>query len=271
MNTCARCGHEWGIGRFCTNCGHQLGEPVPEDDVLLQSPDDTVIPDQSEPRHRWWLPIAIGIVLVLLLVWVLLSLLGEDDSTSPSASSANESPASARNRPDRSSPPAEAEDVINVAPTARIQAPPPAPPTTDLDGTQAAYVPAQLVDGTPATCWRVSGDATGTTITFTLGRPTTLTRVGLVNGYAKQVSDGAGVIDWYPNNRRITGVEWIFDDGTSVRQDLAEVSRLQRIRIASVTTQTVQLRILGVTAPGAGLLGRDYTAISEVVISGAPA
>ncbi len=35
-----------------------------------------------------------------------------------------------------------------------------------------------------------------------------------------------------------------------------------------MTTRTVQLRIAGVTLPGAGALGRDYTAISEVVLSG---
>ena len=45
-----------------------------------------------------------------------------------------------------------------------------------------------------------------------------VSRVGLVNGYAKQV---AGV-DWYPNNRRILAVTWGFDDGTTVEQTFAE-------------------------------------------------
>ncbi|WP_442940351.1 hypothetical protein [Nocardioides sp. B-3] len=96
-------------------------------------------------------------------------------------------------------------------------------------------------------------------------------RVGLINGYAKQVPSGASLVDWYPNNRRITAVEWTFDDGTVVRQDLAEKTKLQRLTIDPVTTSTVQLRLLSVTAPGAGLLGRDYTAISDVLIAGTPA
>ena len=58
------------------------------------------------------------------------------------------------------------------------------------------------------------------------------------------------LVDWYPLNRRITSVEWVFDDGTTVGQDLREVRRMQGVRIDPVTTRTVQLRILGVTAPG---------------------
>jgi hypothetical protein len=43
---------------------------------------------------------------------------------------------------------------------------------------------------------------------------------------------------------------------------------MQSERIDPVTTRTVQLRILGVTAPGTGPLARDYTAISEVLLAG---
>ncbi len=76
-------------------------------------------------------------------------------------------------------------------------------------------------------------------------------------------------VDWYPLNRRITPVLWVFDDGTTVGQDLGEVRRLQRVRIDPVTTRTVQLRIARRhRRPGPGPLGRDYTAISEVVLSG---
>ena len=77
-----------------------------------------------------------------------------------------------------------------------------------------------MLDATPATAWRTAGDATGATISFTLTKPSTIRRVGLINGYAKQVLSGSSRVDWYPNNRRITAVEWFFDDGTVVRQDL---------------------------------------------------
>ena len=110
----------------------------------------------------------------------------------------------------------------------------------------------------------VSGDATGETITVTLAEPGVVTRVGLVNGYAKQV---AGV-DWYPNNRRIVAVTWGFDDGSSVEQTFAEQAAMQRLKVPPVETATVTLTITAVTPPGPGSLGRDYTAISEVSVTG---
>ena len=44
-----------------------------------------------------------------------------------------------------------------------------------------------MLDGNPATAWRTAGDATGQSITITLPAPSVVSRVGLVNGYAKQV------------------------------------------------------------------------------------
>ena len=85
-------------------------------------------------------------------------------------------------------------------------------------------------DGNPATAWRTAGDATGGTITVTLTEPGVVTRVGLVNGYAKQV---AGV-DWYPNNRRILAVTWGFDDGSSIEQTFAERPAMQRLKVPPV-------------------------------------
>lgn len=128
-----------------------------------------------------------------------------------------------------------------------------------------------MVDGVPSTAWRTVGDATGATITFTLAEASSIRRVGLINGYARQVPSGATLVDWYPNNRRITLVEWAFDDGTVVQQDLKEKVKLQRLTIDPVTTTSVQLRVLRVTAPGVGALGRDYTVISEILVAGAPA
>ena len=119
-------------------------------------------------------------------------------------------------------------------------------------------------DGNPATAWRTAGDATGQTITVTLPEPGVVTRVGLVNGYAKQV---AGV-DWYPNNRRTVAVTWGFDDGTTVEQTFAERPGMQRLEVPPVETAAVTLTFTAVTPPGAGSLGRDYTAISEVSVTG---
>ena len=261
MSTCARCGHQLGVGRFCTNCGHPIGAPVPESEVLPRL-EDAPLPTQADDRPPWLLPV-VGAALALLLVAALLAWLGrEDDDPGTSEGRATDS---------RSSAPAgraQARRPVNVAPTARVEAPGAAEATTDLDGTLVGYAASQLVDGTPETCWRVGGDGSGTTITFTLRRPTTLTRVGLVNGYAKRVPNGATLVDWYPLNRRVTSVQWVFDDGSTATQQLREVRRMQVIGVEPVTTRTVQLRILGVTLPGTGPLGRDYTAISEVLLTG---
>jgi len=82
MSTCARCGHELGVGRFCTNCGHPIGEPVPESEVLPRL-DDAPLPTQADDRPTWLLPV-VGAVLALLLVAALLAWLGreEDPGTS---------------------------------------------------------------------------------------------------------------------------------------------------------------------------------------------
>jgi hypothetical protein len=48
VDTCARCGAELGVGRFCLNCGHLIGAPVPPGDdiaVMLETvPEHTADP-----------------------------------------------------------------------------------------------------------------------------------------------------------------------------------------------------------------------------------
>lgn len=139
-----------------------------------------------------------------------------------------------------------------------------APPTTDFDGALVAYEARQMGDADPATTWRTAGAADGQEIRVTLPQESVVTRVGMINGYAKKV---AGV-DWYPNNRRILSVTWAFDDGSWVEQRFAERPRMQRMAVPPVQTSTVIITINAVTPPGSGDLGRDYTAVSEVSIIG---
>ena len=269
MTTCARCGHELGIGRFCLNCGHPAGEPVPAGERRFDAPEDAPLPDQAVSGTPSWLTswptLAVGAVLVVVLFVVLASCLGGDEEP---AADHTATQTEATSSPQEEAPP---ERPVDLTSTLEVTAPPAAPATTDLDGQLVAYEPHRMLDASPATSWRTVGDATGETITFTLAEPSTIRRVGLINGYAKQVPSGASLVDWYPNNRRITAVEWIFDDGTVVRQDLVEKPKLQRLTIDPVTTSTVQLRLLSVTPPGAGVLGRDYTAISDILVAGTPA
>jgi hypothetical protein len=162
-------------------------------------------------------------------------------------------------------------DADDVAGQASAKAPKTAPPNEDVNGDQVSYDASNMLDGVPDTAWRAPGDATGMALTFTLRKPTELHRVGLINGYAKTSTDGKGrTFDWYLGNRRIETVVWVFDDGTKVRQQLQETRDLQMIDVDAVTTKKVVLKLIRVSAPGDGTAARDFTAISEVSLVGAP-
>lgn len=250
------------MGRFCLNCGHRVGSPVPPAEPPIAIPTEGA----ATPTGRTlptWVPWALGALLVAILFVVLASCLGGEDDEPVATTTGNPTTGSV----DQGEP----AQVVNLTPRAKVSAPKAAPATEDLDGSLVDYAPRNMLDGFATTAWRTPGDATGETITLTLRRPATIRRVGIVNGFAKQVPSGTGLVDWYPNNRRVTAVEWVFDDGTTHRHDLAEKPKMQRLTIDPVTTTTVQLRLIGVTEPGPGVLGRDYTAISELLLAGTPA
>ena len=245
-----------------------LGEPLPPEPV----------PPRGSPGPGLW----IGAVLLLVGVLVLGSfLLLHGSSGSPSASSATpivpkRQPSSAPtgtapSSPPPSSAPASApppRSVREVAGQSVASAPRHAPAAVDFSGQPVTYVPANMVDGRADTCWRVVGDATGMVLTFQLAQPTTLTRVGIVNGYDKIAFSGGRPYDWYAGNRRVLAVDWVFDDGTTVSQPLAFSRTVQPLRIDPVRTQTVRLRITSVSPPGRGRAARDDTAVSEVSLRG---
>lgn len=181
---------------------------------------------------------------------------------SPAASSSSESAASSSPTVQVKGPP------TDVAGFAQVFAPSHAPAGVDFTGAPVTYVAANMVDGRNDTCWRTPGDATGTELTFRLDQPTRLTRVGLVNGYAKIAYAGGRAYDWYRGNRRVLSAEWVFDDGSSVSQTFVDARTVQQIAIRPVTTSTVRLRITQVSPPGHGPAARDDTAISEVLLLG---
>ena len=158
--------------------------------------------------------------------------------------------------------------VSDVAGLAHASAPAHAPAAVDFAGRPVTFVAANMVDGVTDTCWRRTGDATGTVLTFRLDQPTRLTRVGLINGYAKIAYDRGHRYDWYLGNRRVLAVDWSFDDGSSVSQTLHTGRTMQQIPIRPVTTQVVRLRITAVSPPGRGRAARNFTAISEVSLIG---
>ncbi len=213
----------------------------------------------------------LGAVLLVGLVFILLEAFATDEdgttATDPSSSASSAPDTSGdgeSSEPESAETPTGVGKRVNLATGASLEVPGTAPATTDFDGTLVAYEASQMIDGNATTTWRTAGDATGQAVTITLPEPGVVSRVGLVNGYSKQV---AGV-DWYPNNRRILSVTWGFDDGTSVEQTFSERPGMQRLKVPPVETSTITITITSVTPPGSGNLGRDYTAISEVAVIG---
>lgn len=287
MHVCTQCGHELGVGRFCVNCGHPVGAP-PDDSYgrtdTAERPAVLAVTPRTRRTDRrrltWWpwLVGAVVMVLVAVLGWTLM--FGGDEETTrtvlevettapdpePTASErASESPTPSP----EPAPPLEPADLARQA---IATVPATAPPSTDYSGNQVRYDARQMLDGVPETAWRMADDGTGQTIVVTLPEASTLTSVGLVNGYAKTAIDAAGnELDWYAGNRRVLAVEWSFDDGTTLTQDLGETRDLQRLDLDGVTTSTISLTLVEVSAPGPGPSSRDFTAISEIALVGSPA
>lgn len=342
MPVCAKCGHEFDIGRFCTNCGHPLDAPVDNDAGLdlwrsdtaerldtaergthAAEPTDTAErpavpgrhagraplippppppdtsarfplfadqattaerpqPDDSEQSHRPWLAWVAGAAALLLVAvlgaWLLF---GDDESDpnlvagEPTGTPAGKAPQHKPTKPKKTQQKTTApkpERPVDVTSQATAAVPATAESSTDLDGNVVGYQARNMLDGVPTTCWRMPGDGSDETITVELAKATRLTSVGLINGYAKTDTDASGnPLDWYAGNRRILAVEWTFDDGSVVTQDLSETRQLQRMKIEPATTSTVELRLLTVTPPGEGPARRDYTAISDLALVGTPA
>jgi len=261
---------------------HRLAPPP----AYLDDADD----EDGRGGAATWLPwVIVALVMVLVAVggvWLLLSP-GDDDSASappaPAQSAPQDSASDSSDEPAPSSddaatqsapPPSEtvpAGDPVDVASTATATAPRAAPPNADAFGNRTTYVAANMLDGRPDTCWRMAGDGTGAELTFQLAAPTALTRVGLINGYAKNAVVGGRNLNWYVGNRRVLAAQWVFDDGTTVDQPLGATKQMQTIDLgAPVTTSTVTLRLVAVSSPGTGRSARDYTAVSEVTLVGTP-
>jgi hypothetical protein len=252
-------------------------EPQPEWDpreelLPYEEVDDLAVDDPL--KGRAWIAWVVGAVLLVGLVLVLLQAFGtdgEDDTAADPGTSESSVPSPAPGSENPEETPEETTEGptgvgkrFDLATGATFTVPDTAPPTTDFDGNLVAYEASQMGDGNLSTAWRMAGDATGQTITLALAEPGVVYRVGLVNGYSKQV---AGV-DWYPNNRRILAVTWSFEDGSTIEQTFAERPGLQMLKVPPVQTGTVGIEITSVTPPGSGNLGRDYTAISEVSVIG---
>lgn len=223
-------------------------------------------PTSHRSRGPWW-PWALTGVVLLVVLLIGIRLLGEDDTDATGSSGRPESSATSSTEPQPSDDePSESESTDDPLRDATVTVPATAPPGLDSAGNRTTYVGANMLDGDPATAWRMGGDGTGREIVVTLSEESHLRTVGLINGYAKTaVGAGGGTIDWYRGNRRIEKVEWAFDDGTTITQDLTDTNEVQSVDV-DVTTSTVTLRLLAVSAPGRGPNGRNFTAVSELSV-----
>ena len=253
--------------------------PPPPSELLTPSGPTHSSYERPQPGAGLWVGVGVLMLVVLLLGGFLL-LHGSSgggtasDATTPlvpktqPTTAPPSSPAAESSNPSTSTAPTIGGPATNVADLALASAPAHAPSGVDFAGQPVTYVAANMVDGITDTCWREVGDGTGTTLTFRLDRPTRLTRVGLINGYAKIAYDGGRRFDWYVGNRRVLAVDWIFDDGSTVSQQLGTSRTMQQTAIKPVTTDVVRLRITAVSPPGKGRAARDDTAISEVLLIG---
>jgi hypothetical protein len=238
-----------------------------EPGVDAESADD---PDGSEEWDEWedwddrrsrvpW--VVAGVLLLTALVvggWFLgRTLGGSDDPAGDRASEASEN-----------SEPGAADPVDHTG-QATAEAPRTAPSTQDVEGNPTSYDASNMLDGVPETAWRVAGDGSGLRLVFTFPEPTRISEVGLVNGYAKTATDGAGTtFDWYAGHRRITEVTWRLGADKPIRQNLGDGRDLQTVEVGPVEVRKVVLTIVATTAPGDGPARRDFTAISDVFLAG---
>jgi hypothetical protein len=142
-----------------------------------------------------------------------------------------------------------------------------APDGVDLSGNPVTYVASNTIDGDPETAWRVDGDGGGQALTFEIaGGPIYVTEIGLIPGYAKV--DPVDGTDRFTEERRISNVTWGFDAGQHEDEAFDVNNRnVQFIQIPNVLTTTISVTINATTDHG----GRDFTAISEIVVRGVPA
>lgn len=230
--------------RYCEACGAELVSPQPESDG------SDGWPPQRKGRVTAVVAVAAG-VLVVVGAAVLVGPLaagalfgGQDDDV-----------------------PDEPTGTPVRLPVGQVYAPDPTPASKDGAGQVITYEAANMLDGDLLTAWRTSGPAAGEAITFSFDAPQEVTRLGLVNGYAK--TDPVTGEDRYQQGRRIIQVTWTVAGVQKTGTYEVDDSGVQYVELDEpVLAEGVDLYIEEVTPPGDSRF--DWTAISEVVLEGNP-
>lgn len=144
-----------------------------------------------------------------------------------------------------------------------------APPALDAQSNEVTYEPANAVDGSPGTAWRVSGDGVNEWLQLDFPSEVRVQAVGIIPGYDKiDPLDGA---DRFVQNRTLRLARLEFSDGSSVRVSFARQRDMQFVPLKGVRTRWIRIVIEATyPAPPADQGGRDFTPISEVQVQGTP-
>lgn len=242
---------------------------------------DAAAPAGPSRRASRVLPTLVVVLAVLLIAGVIggVVLVGAGDDTPEADTRPSDTASGAADEPSDAVDPDDPDDAVSRPPEVVVDDPrsladlatPAASntgsPGTSLAGEAVTYEVANVLDGDPGTTWRVEGDGSGETLTFTFDEEVAITSLGLVNGYAKVDEHDGERVDWYERNRVVIEVRWTFDDGSVFEQDFRRDPAPQTVEVPATLTRSVELEIVGVS----GHNGADRTPISEVVITGAPA
>jgi hypothetical protein len=149
-----------------------------------------------------------------------------------------------------------------------------APPSTDAAGEPTVFEPVLALDGDVTTAWRCPGDGRDQRLTLEFGRPTRITAIAIIPGYAK--TDPRDGTDRYRQNRRLSEVFYALDGRSAFEHRLNPAPDLRSPQVldtGGVVSSSLTVNLIS-SVPGEPTNGQppsDHVAISELVVLGAPA
>lgn len=253
MTYCTNCGTPREPGnRFCTGCGEQVSAAP-----------------STHPHSRGRFVIALtALVLILGAGGVAAWATRAHGTTSPASASPVTQPdqPQAAPSPDQGGLSRTASALLSAASASASSY---SSYGYDAGGKKSTYEPDKAIDGLVDTAWRCDGSGVGQWLRIDFRRTVTLASIGIIPGFAK--TDPVDGTDRYAQNRRISAVQYTFDDGSTFQQAFntsASVRSAQTIPLPGVSTSQVTITILS-SKPGEVIRGKQFNqvAISEVVVS----
>lgn len=201
--------------------------------------------ERRPPGGRRRLTRAALVVLLVLVVAVVAFVVGRESAGRDTGARTTPSPGST---PSRTAAPR----TTPVGPTGASSTC--APPTVSgADSETVSFAPENTLDDVRATGWACAGVAVGQELVLRLPAGRTVTSVGLL-----PITDVSGVMV-----NRLRAVDWMFDDGSTYRQDLVAGAVAQIRSVPTTRARTVRVRLASVS-PGPA----DLTGISSVYLFG---